>query len=525
MNRNYNFWLLSLVLTAVLMFGNASVAFAQTDTPRKTVAITYPLGEPVSVFFRGTTRFPRLRGQASIERKNKTGTKVNISLENLPRPYELGAAYTTYILWAITPEGRSDNLGELKYRSGTTQDPRGSFTTPLQTFALIVTAEPHYLVKEPSRAVILENVQPAGGIANIVNVQYFGNSSDYFRDPRTPEIADTDYIRTPVSILGARQAVNMAKFAGAERDAAVEFEYAQKSLAQAEAAWRSNEQEEEAVDILARQAIAAGVKAEEVAGVRRIAREQRNEKSRNDAEIRRAESVADEARRERDEMRAELERERRNRELSERDTSNVSTQLTELRQENQRLREEIARLRTESEDAKIRLAGNEAERRVFEQQRFAEQRAARIRANAPLLVQALKQFGTVRETERGLVLTLPETFWAKPREVAFAPAASAKVDRLAAVLSNNADYDLVIESHTDDGGAVDVLQTLTDERARLLGSRLVEFGIAEARIQTRGMGASLPVAANTTNASRAKNRRTEIILTVAEAPSEQTANN
>ena len=502
-----------------------SFVFAQADIARKTVAITYPLGEPVDVFFRGTTRFPRLRGQARVERKNRTGTKVNITLENLPRPYELGAAYTTYILWAVTPEGRADNLGELKYRSGTVfQNPRGEFTTPLQTFALIVTAEPHYLVKEPSRAVILENVQPAGSVANIVNVSYFGNSSDYFRDPRTPEIADTDYIRTPVSLLGARQAINMARYAGAERDAVTEFEYARKSLEQAEKAWRDGIDDEQ-VDILARQAIAAGVKAEEIAGTRKIAREARSEKARNDAEIRRAEQRAADAERERDEMRAELERERRNRELAERDTSNSSKQLSDLRQENQRLRDELAQLRaevnqlrSEAEDAKIKLARSDAERETVVKQREAEQRAARLKANAPLLIQSLKQFGAVTQTERGITVSLPESLWVASREMTFAPTADAKLLRLAQVLSNNPDYKILIESHTDDGGAADVLMNLTTERAKLIGERLINNGVSENRIETKGMGGTLPLVANTTNVNRAKNRRTEITLVVADTP-------
>ncbi len=189
------------------------------------------------------------------------------------------------------------------------------------------------------------------------------------------------------------------------------------------------------------------------------------------------------------------------------------------------MRDEIAKLRQESEDAKIRLASNETERRILEQQRQNEQRAARIRQNAPLLIQALKPFGAVRETERGIVVTLPETLWSKPREMTFAPTASQKIERLAQVLANNPDYNLLVEAHTDDGGAVDVLQTLTDERARLLGSRFAEFGIAPARIESKGLGASLPVAPNTTNASRAKNRRTEITFFVGDAPTNQTANN
>ncbi len=509
-----------------LLFVFAVPALAQTDVPRKTVAVTYPLGEPVDLAFRGTTRFPRLRGQARVERKNKTGTKVSITLENLPRPYELGGAYTTYILWAITPEGRADNLGELKFRSGTIfQNPRGEFTTPLQTFALIVTAEPHYLVKEPSRAVILENIQPTGSVANIVNVNYFGNSSDYFRDPRTPEIADADYIRTPVSLLGARQALNMAKYAGAERDAGVEFEYAQKSLEQAESAWRDGTAGSDQIDILSRQAIAAGVKAEETAAVHKTAREARNEKARNDDEIRRSEDKVADALRERDELKSELDRERRDRELAQRDTSNASQQMTELRAENQRLRDELSALRAESENAKIQLARAETERQASETQRAAEQRAARLRINTPLLVQSLKQFGAVNQTERGITVALPENLWKSSRETTLSVSADARLQRLSQILLNNPDYKALIESHTDDGGAADVLQTLTTERARALVEKLKSFGITTDRLEAKGMGATLPLVANSTNANRARNRRTEITLIVMDAPVAGTASN
>lgn len=507
-----------IVLTFLLTIPLAT--FAQIDVPRKTVAITYPLGTPVDVFFRGTTRFPRLKGTARVERKNRTGTKVTISLENLPRPYELGAAYTTYVIWAITPEGQVDRLGELKYRSGTIlQDPKGEYTTPLQTFALIVTAEPHYLVKQPSQAVILENVQPAGAVSNFVNVQYFGNSSDYFRDPRAPEIADTDYVRTPVTLLGARQAVNMAKYAGAERDASSEFEYAQKSLEQAETAWKEGKEDGE-VDILARQAIAAGVRAEEVAGTRKIAREARNEKSRNDAEIRRAEDRAAAAERERDEMKTALDREIKNREFAERDTSNTSKQVSELRQENQRLRDEINRLRGEAEDAKVKLARSEGEKQVIEQQRVAEQRVARLRAAAPALMQTLKQFGAVRETERGITVSLPESLWKTSREANLAATADPKLQRLAQVLANSPDYKILVESHTDDGGQADVLTSLTNDRARLLGEKLTEYGVPTERIEAKGLGGTFPVAPNTTNANRGKNRRVDVTLIIADAPAQ-----
>lgn len=510
--------LAALVLAALL---SVSVT-AQSDVPRKTIAITYPLGEEINVQFRGTTRFPRLRGSASVKRMNKSGTKVELTLDNMPRPYELGAAYTTFVVWAITPEGRVDNLAEIKRRTGTLFDTRIVATTPLQTFALIVTAEPHYLVKEPSKAVILENISPAGNVASVVNVQYFGNSSDYFRDPRIPEIAETDYVRTPVSLLGARQAVNLAKYAGAERDAAVEFEYAQKSLQQAETAWRNN-QEEEQVDILARQAIAAGARAEETAVVRKDAREKRNEAQRRDAEIRKAEDKAEDAMRQIQELQEELARERRGRELSERDANNYSKTISDLRSENQRLRDEITKIRDEnskirgeSEDAKLRLARMEGEKQAVETQRQAEERLERIRAAQPILKQSLKQFGAVRDSGRGIAVTLPENIFTNPRETALSTAGETKLQQLAQLLANNPDYRFVIESHTDDKGNADELMALTQERAKILAERLISFGIPQARLQANGAGATFPLVPNTTPANRAKNRRVEITLFVIE---------
>ena len=118
---------------------------------------------------------------------------------------------------AISPDGRVDNLGEIKRGGSPYVASKLDVTTPLQTFSLIVTAEPHFLMKVPSRMVVLENIapqRPGKSQIETVNVQYIGNSSDYFRDPRVPEIASSDYRDIPVSLLGARQAVNLARFAG-----------------------------------------------------------------------------------------------------------------------------------------------------------------------------------------------------------------------------------------------------------------------------------------------------------------------
>src|SRR5436190_8418010 len=224
----------------VVCLSFVAVALGQSDVPRQTVAITYPLNETVTVKFRGTTLLPRLKGEAKVKRAGRRGTRVELSVDDLPRASELGGIYTTYILWAISPDGHVDNLGEIKRSGSSFINSKLDVTTPLQTFAMIITAEPHFLMKVPSRMVVMENLPPQranGSQVETADVRYIGNSSDYFRDARVPEIADRDYIQTPVSLLGARQALALAKYAGASQDAPEELQTAEDQLQAAEKAW------------------------------------------------------------------------------------------------------------------------------------------------------------------------------------------------------------------------------------------------------------------------------------------------
>src|SRR5215204_3702602 len=286
----------------------ASIAVAQ-DVERKTVAITYPMEETVTVKFRGTTLLPRLKGEAKVKRAGRRGTRVELSVDDLPRASELGGIYTTYIVWAISPEGHVDNLGEIKRSGSTFVDSKLDVTTPLQTFALIMTAEPHFLMKVPSRMVVMENLppqRPNGSQVETVDVRYIGNSSDYFRDARVPELADRDYRQTPVSLLGARQAVSLAKYAGASQDAPEELQTAEDHLQSAENAWRLSQPVGE-VDMEARKATSSGAHAEEVSMVRRAARLNREQIRRRDEAVRNAEQSAEESQREVAQLRAALE--------------------------------------------------------------------------------------------------------------------------------------------------------------------------------------------------------------------------
>jgi outer membrane protein OmpA-like peptidoglycan-associated protein len=489
---------------------------AQVDVARRTTAITYPLDEIVMVLFRGTQQFPRMKGEARIKRTSRNGTEIDLTVSKMPRPFELGAGYATYVLWAISPNGQVDRLGEIKRRGSFEFDSKISVTTPLQTFALIITAEPHFLVSRPSQRIMLENLSPRSlsgkAITTTASIQYFGNSSDYFRDARTPEIAEVDYSRTPSAILQAKQAIALARYAGAERDAPDEVNEAERLYRNAEDSWRAGRDEEQ-VDIAARRSIEAAVKAESTALVRKEAREKRNEKSRSDAEIRRAEDRIVDAQNQAAELREELARETRARELAERDAANYAEQLKDARQENGRLREELGRLRVEADTAKQRLESIETERQGEAAARAREQRLNDVIAKQAGLMQSLRKFGTVSKSDRGVVLTLPETFWAQTRVASFAPASDAKIAAIGELLASNTDYRILIESHTDDRGEAEALMTLTQQRARLLADRFTAFGVDAGRIEAKGMGASVPIAANTAAANRAKNRRVQIVLT------------
>lgn len=496
----------------------APAAFAQADSRRETVAVSYPLEQTVSLKFRGTTRLPRLSGSAKIRRTGRRNTRVELSVDNLPRAYEVGGVYTTYVLWAISPEGRADNLGELKRSGSQFINTKIDVTTPLETFALIVTAEPHHLVRTPSRMVVLENLPPRDpGDAQIstVPVQYIGNTSDYFRDSRVPDIADRDLLRTPVSLLGARQSVNLARYAGAERDATQELNEAKAMLEQAENAWRLNQSEAE-VDVLARRAISLGVKAEETAELRSAARKRRDEKLASDRAISEAEENAAEAGRTNQQLRDSLRREESAREMAERDAANANQQLRELRNENARLRDELSSVRTEGDAARLKLARMEGERAAEQARTEAERRAAQQQEALASLKSSLARFGTVKETAQGLVLVLPDTLWAGARAAELTPKAVAStIDPLAALLANNPDLRVRIKAHVDARGDAAELQRLSQDRAEALAGRLVSSGVDGARIQANGMGGSNPVAANTTPAGRTRNRRIEITLTTA----------
>jgi hypothetical protein len=114
---------------------------------------------------------PSANGVAEVNSK-RGSIAIGPEFGNLQKPTTFGIEYLTYVLWAISPEGWAVNLGEVLL--GGNHRSKLTVTTDLQAFALIVTAEPYYAVRQPSNVVILENVvrEETKGTTEAVNAKY-----------------------------------------------------------------------------------------------------------------------------------------------------------------------------------------------------------------------------------------------------------------------------------------------------------------------------------------------------------------
>src|SRR6185503_17557718 len=252
-------------------------------------------------------------------------------------------------------------------------------------------------------------------------------------------------------LLGARQSIALAKYAGASQDAPDELQTAEDHLQAAEKAWRLGQPVAE-IDLEARRATSSGAHAEEVALARRAARKNREEIRRRDEAVRSAEQNAEESQREVAQLRAALEKEQRARELAERDLGTANDQLREKRVEVAQLRDEIQTLRADSDAAKLKLARMEGEKQAEDARIEAERRATERKAAEANLKETLAKYGTLKETATGFRLVLPETIWTNSRTATLSAASSAKLEPLAALLASNPDYQILIEAYTDNKG-------------------------------------------------------------------------
>ena len=284
-----------LSLGLAIALGAAAYSQAQTQSPaqpgdpiptyrvsvvsRTAEAVSYKhRGGSTHVDFQGTDLMPSASGEAKVESKRGV-LGIEAEFGNLDRPTTFGNEYLTYVLWAISPEGRSVNLGEVLV--GDNHRSKLEVTTDLQAFALIVTAEPYYAVRRPSNAVILQNVvrPDTKGTMAVVDAKYeLIDRGGYVPTGFTfdPVVLDA---RLPLEFYEARNAVRIAKSAGAERYASSSFENATHQMREADELATSRHEDKKALISVSRETVQTAEDAREIA-TKRIA-DDRAENERN----------------------------------------------------------------------------------------------------------------------------------------------------------------------------------------------------------------------------------------------------
>ena len=515
------------VLLAAMAMGTLAFGQAGGDIRRRTVAVTY-LKDPVSVTLAGTTLRPTAHGQATVERwRKRNESEIDITIENMNPAFNYGADYTTYVLWAITPAGQVDNLGEFRL-SGSSA--RLKAATPQQTFALIVTAEPHYLVKLPSRMVVLENLAPTSKNVQVQasEIYFTGDSGRYYTDTNVPALAERDYNKTPMELLQARRAVQIARLADGERHDPTDFNQAVSLLNQAEAAFRRGAKVYD-VGRVAREAITIAVRTRDIAEERALAAERRAEISRRDAEVRRATDTASDLSSQladtQSRFRAsEIARVNAQEQLDRvmREAADARAENRSLKSENDRLHNQVDRLSQDLTEARGRISDlqsqyssttaklSETSTRVeaMERAEREKQKAEARRRDFAALQAGVAALVTVKPNGSGFVATLADSFFV-PSQTTLHVRAKSKMDALASLISAHPDAAFAIEGHCDVRPNADSF-ALT--RAQAVADYLAALGVTRGSFRVESRGATVPISTRKTLAARAMNRRVEIVF-------------
>ncbi len=504
-----------------------------TVTERTTKAISYRnRSGATKIDFAGTALLPAAHGEAKVESK-KGYMEIEVEFRNLPEATQFGAEYLTYVLWAITPEGRTANLGEI-LRSGSSG--KLDVTTELQAFGLVVTAEPYFAVSRPSDVVVMENVVRPDTLGKIelIDAKY-----ELLQRGQYEHLANVLDLRVnrkmPLELYEARNAIQIARTSGADRFATETFQKAEDDLRQAEE-YRARNAGAKPVTMTARHAVQTAEDARAIAvkrqdddllAIERQATADRQASAENgrtaaELETTRVTREAAEARLRADneaarlktaneaqsaDARAEADRLRRDN-----DVQRVAalTEADRLKRDNDAQRasalSEADRLKLES-DAKLAAAQTDLDRAARDRAQ-AETDKAELRAKLLLQFNAILQ---TRDTARGLIVNLSDVLF-DTAKFSLRPEAREKLAKVAGIVSGHPGLRLDVEGHTDNVGGDDYNQNLSEQRGSSVRDYLTQQGMQAGSVTTRGFGKTQPIATNDTAAGRQQNRRVELVI-------------
>src|SRR5580704_9731861 len=452
--------------------------FRVTVVERTTNAVSYRHRSGwTKVDLRGTPLAPDATGHADVN--SRPGyIEVKTEMHKLLPASQYGPEYLTYVLWAITPEGRSKNLGEVVLEDGNSHL---DVTTDLQAFALIVTAEPYFGVSQPSDVVVMENIIREDTVGKIeqTSVKYDLLKRGTYVMTGTPgkyHAVKTDKA-VPLQLLEAENAVQIAQVANADQYAKDTYDSADNLLRQAEA-YQARKAGAKPVIMTSREAVQNAETARLLALKRqedeRIAREKQEAADREAA----ARAAADEAAHQKAlaDAQAAQSAQRAAEEQARADTARAQEEV-------ERLKAEQARLSADEQQHQAELAKLQAQQAEQKAQEADRLRAQAEQAQQQLRQQLLQQFNLIletRDTARGLIVNMSDVLF-DFNKYTLRPAAREKLAKISGIILSNPGLRLEVDGYTDSIGSEDYNLKLSDNRAEGVRTYLVSDGIAQGR--------------------------------------------
>jgi len=485
---------------------NSTPTFRVTVISRSVQAINYEHRSGSSKLdFAGTTLMPSANGEAKVNSR-RGSIEIEAEFGNLQRPTTFGNEYLTYVLWAISPEGRAVNLGEVLV--GGNDRSKLRVTTDLQAFALIVTAEPYYAVRQPSNVVVLENAirEDTKGTSEAVNAKYELMErggyipTGYKFDPVVLNA------KLPLEFFEARNALRIAQSEGAEQYAPDSYQRAVRLMDNADGYAINKHMDRKPLIAVSREAVQTAEDARAIA-VKKMD-EVRLANERQDSADAQAQSQqqADDARRREQQARAA-------RVQAEADAANARSDAADSQAATVKAQSDMADSRAESATALSAAQADAEQSRLAAQQaqltaQQAETDKAALRAK---LSEQLNSILQTRDTARGLIVSMSDVLF-DTGKFSLKPGAREKLAKVAGILLAYPGLNIEVGGYTDNVGGDAMNQTLSENRAGSVRNYLVQEGVLTNSVSAKGFGNSLPVASNDNSAGRQQNRRVELLV-------------
>jgi len=499
---------------------SSTPTFRVTVISRSVQAINYEHRSGSSKLdFAGTALMPSANGEARVNSK-RGSIEIEAEFGNLQRPTTFGNEYLTYVLWAISPEGRAVNLGEVLV--GGNDRSKLHVTTDLQAFALIVTAEPYYAVRQPSNVVVLENVirEDTKGTSEAVNAKYELMErggyipTGYKFDPVVLNA------KLPLEFFEARNALRIAQSEGAEQYAPDSYRRAVQLMNNADGYAVDKHMDRKPLIAVSREAVQTAEDARAIA-IKKMDEMRLADERQDSADAKaKAEGDADDANRRKE--RAEFDTAR-----AQAATAQAESDTATAREAKRQAEADAANAQSATAQAQSNLASSQAASATAlsaaqadaEQSRLAAQQSqlnaqqadtdkAAMRAK---LSEQLNSILQTRDSARGLIVSMSDVLFDTGR-FSLKPGAREKLAKVAGILLAYPGLNIQVGGYTDNVGGDAMNQTLSENRASSVRDYLVQEGVSTNSVSAKGFGNTLPVASNGNSAGRQQNRRVELLV-------------